>query len=581
MKKNSIITLLVFFTLLYIMASCTSSNTQLVKLQQIDRMMEKNPQAAYDSLLHSQKEMQQVWTRKIEMKYLLLKAKAENKLYLQMPTDSSFQKVVDYYDDKGNSNEQMEAHYLMGCIYRDQNEAPKAMLWYNKAIECADTLSKGCDYITLYSIYGQMADIYSKQYLHQEAIKAYQNYSYYAAHANNREDYILGLSNTIPEYYALGDTLKAVNLAKKYYTLNNKYGLTQNAALTLPILIYALLAQEKYQQAHYYMNIFETQSGIYGKNGNIQSGYEHYYRAKGIYYLGTNQLKEAELFFRKLDYSGFKYEAAHGLLSIYRTKQNNDSIKKYSILCEQEMDKILNGTQANAVIQATALFNYTKLQQEVEAKKSQQERNKYITAFICLGTIFCIISLSKRYRLMRKKMKADLKKVSDDYIQTFKELKNAHKDLEILQENAGILIKKKQQEIISLQIKLQKYKEKYDCLDLTEKKIALMNSSIVQHFKTLAIPKKICKSPQQEDWDELVSVFQQCQPLLLEKIKCCKLSTQESRVCILTYLGMDNTDISILINTTTKVISNAKQKANKKLYNENTASTLYVNLTKE
>lgn len=108
-----------------------------------------------------------------------------------------------------------------------------------------------------------------------------------------------------------------------------------------------------------------------------------------------------------------------------------------------------------------------------------------------------------------------------------------------------------------------------------------MNSSVVQNFKAMAIPKKNHKLPQQEDWDELLSVFQQCQPLLVENGKYCKLSTQETRVCILTYLGMDNTDISVLINTTSKTISNAKQKANKKLYNENTASTLYANLTKK
>ena len=283
MKKNSFMTLLVFFTLLYIMVSCTSNNTQLVKLQQIDSLMEKNPQAAYDSLLHNQREMLPTGGRKVTMLFKLLKAKAENKLYLQMPTDSTFQEVVDYYDNKGNSNEKMEAHYLMGCIYRDQKEAPKAMFWYNKAIEYADTLSKDCDYITLYSIYGQMADIYSKQYLHQEAIKAYLSYSHYAAYANDKENYILGLSNTISEYYALGDTLKAITLTKKYYALNMKYGLTQNAALTLPILIYTLLSQEKYQQAYHYMKFFETQSGIYGKDGNILPGYEHYYRAKGVY----------------------------------------------------------------------------------------------------------------------------------------------------------------------------------------------------------------------------------------------------------------------------------------------------------
>ena len=313
MKKSSFLTLLVLFILLYFGVSCTDNHIQLRKLQRIDSLMEKTPQAAYDSLCQHQMEFTQGHEQRVKMRYQLLKAKAENKLYLPMPSDSSFQDVVDYYDSKGTSNEKMEACYLMGCIFRDRKEAPKAMMWYNKAIECADTLSKKCDYVTLFSIYGQKAEVYSRQYLHREAINAYFYYSNYAARINDKENYILGFANRIPEYYALGDTLQAINLVKKCYALNNKYGFTQNAAQVLPLLIYTLLFRGQYQQAHFYMNVFETQSGLIDRDGNMLCGYEHYYKAKGMYYLGTNQISKAELYFRKLGNYGFKYEAAQGL----------------------------------------------------------------------------------------------------------------------------------------------------------------------------------------------------------------------------------------------------------------------------
>lgn len=145
--------LMLLFTLLYIvMVGCTGNNAQLSKLQSIDSLMEENPQAAYDSLCHYKKQMMEDSPRKVEMRYRLLIAKTQNKLYLEMPNDSVFQEVVDYYDSKGTSNDKMEAHYLMGCVYRDQKEAPRAMMSYKKAVECADTLSKDCDYTTLFSI---------------------------------------------------------------------------------------------------------------------------------------------------------------------------------------------------------------------------------------------------------------------------------------------------------------------------------------------------------------------------------------------------------------------------------------------
>lgn len=31
--------------------------------------------------------------------------------------------VAAYYDSHGNTNEQMEAHYLLGCAYRDMGES--------------------------------------------------------------------------------------------------------------------------------------------------------------------------------------------------------------------------------------------------------------------------------------------------------------------------------------------------------------------------------------------------------------------------------------------------------------------------
>ena len=118
-------------------------------------------------------------------------------------------------------------------------------------------------------------------------------------------------------------------------------------------------------------------------------------------------------------------------------------------------------------------------------------------------------------------------------------------------------------------------------MNFVEKKQALINSNIVQNFKALSVPHKRRKQPQQEDWEELFAIFQQCQPLLYENAKRSKLSEQEFRVCILSFLGMDNTEIAMLVNTTSKAVCNAKQKANKKMYNENTASSLYANLNKK
>lgn len=148
-------TLSFLFFLLLLVGSCSDANrVKMQQLSHVDSLMEKNPQAAYDSLCQDSLAFMKGNGRCVEMKYRLLKAKAQNKLYLQMPSDSMFQDVVAYYDVHGTSNERMQAHYLLGCVFRDQREAPKAIQCYEEAIECADTLSNTCDFVSLYSIYG-------------------------------------------------------------------------------------------------------------------------------------------------------------------------------------------------------------------------------------------------------------------------------------------------------------------------------------------------------------------------------------------------------------------------------------------
>ncbi len=174
MRNIKDIQLFTFIIWFLILGSCTNTSNHLNKLNQIDSLMECNPKASYDSLCHYKKLMLKS-NRKEEMKFRLLVAKAENILFIDMSSDSSFQEVTNYYDSKGTSNEKMIAHYLFGCVYRDRNEAPMALQCYKKAVECADTLDSNCDYSTLYRIYGQMSEIYGKQNLFNEAIKAEKN----------------------------------------------------------------------------------------------------------------------------------------------------------------------------------------------------------------------------------------------------------------------------------------------------------------------------------------------------------------------------------------------------------------------
>lgn len=561
----------VFFTLLYILVGCTENRVQMQRLQVIDSLMEAHPQAAYDSLCRFDSLEVPDASRKVAMKCRMLMAKAQNKLYLQLSADTKFQEVVDYYDSWGTDNEKMQAYYLLGCVYRDQKDAPKAMMSYKKAVECADTLSKECDYSTLSKVYGQMADIYRFQYLHKEAIGCEQKYGYYAARVKDNVSFIQSFDFIANEYLGLGDTLKAIEQTQKCHELFKMHGMQKLAAKTLPTLIYIYLQRSQYNEARCYMDIYEKESGLFNREGNIQEKYEHYYKLKGMFYLGVNRIDSAEYYYRKLGRYGFRYETAQGLLSVYRKHLNGDSIRKYSISCEQEMDKILNGTQANAVVQAASLYDYTKLQKKIDEEILHKERNKYLWMFICFMVLGSLGFLVGKYKRMKDRMSQKIAKVNQ-------RLEKASEELSLLQENKDIFIQKKQNEIAALQDKLREYREKNEKYNLLDKEKILMESDIVVRFMEMAKPKRNHIDPEEEDWQELYDALLQYKPLLFERIRKGKLSPQEFQICILAYMGMDNTAIAFLINTTTKNVSNAKQKINRKLFDDKRASTLFCNL---
>lgn len=79
--------------------------------------------------------------------------------------DTLMQQVVAFYNQRGTSNERMEAYYLLGSVYRDLRDAPKALEAFLNGISVADTLARDCRYDILVRLYGQKNELLCKQKL--------------------------------------------------------------------------------------------------------------------------------------------------------------------------------------------------------------------------------------------------------------------------------------------------------------------------------------------------------------------------------------------------------------------------------
>lgn len=137
MKKKIYILPFVVFIILVISA-CVDRHKSEQLLDAAELLMESRPDSAF-TMLSSVCASPDSLPKALRMRLELLKAKAQNKMFVPFTTDSTMAAVAEWYDRHGNRSQRMTAHYLLGCVYRDLNDAPMALDQYHEAVSLADT----------------------------------------------------------------------------------------------------------------------------------------------------------------------------------------------------------------------------------------------------------------------------------------------------------------------------------------------------------------------------------------------------------------------------------------------------------
>ena len=157
--------------------------------------------------------------------------------------------------------------------------------------------------------------------------------------------------------------------------------------------------------------------------------------------MGIHRLDSSEYYFRKLGAYGMKYESCNGLLSVFSKLDQKDSVKKYAVLSEQEMDKILNSTQADAVIQANSLYDYERLQKQMSDMVIQEEKNKNVLLLMGFIALFFSIYAYNKYKNNLRKKEIRLAKLNKEYLQAVDNAQNTIADYMELKKNTTCLQK--------------------------------------------------------------------------------------------------------------------------------------------
>ena len=513
------------------------------------------------------------------MYYYLLLADACNKCYDTLPSDSIMHAVADYYDRHGTANEQVRAHYLLGCTYRDMGEAPQALDCYHTAISRADTTSKDCNYRLLMSVYGQMADIFHKQNLPKDEIWALEQSGQCDLRIGDTIGYIRSQELRVRPYTLLGDTAKVFETIKKTKSLYIEHGSLYLAIRENIIPIYYSVERGELDQARTLMQEYEKGSLLFDEEGNIAKGREAYYFIKGTYYIKKNRLDPAEHYMRKLLRAGNDVDAYRGLLTVYKQRKNADSIIKYARLYEDAIDTLNNQRRTETIGQMSSMYNYQRYQLKAEREEQRANRIKWTLAAVLLLSLILMAMGLSLYRRFRAKKLHELSQLHTNYIQAQAECIKQQEELLLLQEDKSQLQEKKEQEIRQLQKAISGYKEKLLATKEADNTSQEQYKELINTFHQKATGILGRPKPTAKEWRELLRLFKM--NTSIEQAVICKegvLSKMELQVCLLLLLEFTNSDLCVLLDTTPQRITNIKSRINKKLFREASASTLQANL---
>ncbi|MBQ5664086.1 MAG: hypothetical protein IIV19_06635 [Bacteroidaceae bacterium] len=555
--------------------SCTEYGDFERRLAVADSLMtHEMPDSAYRMLCGMNEEAEHMPDAQ-RMRHLLLRSNAQNKAYVDFTSDSIGCLLVDYYTAHGTPNERMLAHYIKGCAYRDMGDQPASLRCYNDAVAAADTSRADCNYEQLSIIYGQIADIFDRRAMPDNALQAYEYAERYAWKAKDTIKVFTFWGNKSNALINQGKIQEALRIKEAAAEGFLAMGYPQYAAQIMGPCIKWYARQGEFDKAKAAMDEYENRSGYFLKNGDIESGREDYYHIKGTYYLEKEQLDSAQYFFQKLQTKGKtvndRYLASWGLSQLYKKLEISDSIAKYAFLNSIQNDSIYNEQNAQNLQHAQAQYDYTRHletahRKELEAKGTQLMLYKWIAGSLIAIGIFGILILFQRKQNRRDKQ--------------------AIEGLSTLIEEKKGVIHSLNRQLEQQAIDIEDYHQKVETIQVLNQKIAAYETGMINRVNANLInqlnkepaiqaiirrlnskDKNTEKQPTHDEWNAVYSVAEKYFPALCDIKANPKISPLEYQICVLTKLRFEIADIVRLTDKDNSFITAKRKRMLPKLFN--------------
>lgn len=581
-KTSAFLLIYIIITALISTTSCHRSEHTEQQLFMMDTLSDENP---YTVLTMLDCMDFNTMSKSERMHAELLRGKAMNKAYVNFTTDSVMLEVVDWYERHGNANQKMLAYYILGCAYRDLEDALSALKYLNQAVDAVDESDEDCDLHTLMRVYSQMGGLYQR-------VAAFENDRMANSHAERLA-------------WQIGDTLSTLRLrwARACSLFEEKKQLQaimildsidafiqDNKLQESPILIYPMktdyyLEIKDIKRAEALLREYEHKAGILTESIDaIVYDIAHFHR-KGQYYNLVQNPDSAIQMFNKLLYligkrplyaserHGLMEVSYRGLTEAYSLKHQSDSVIKYANLYCLFNDSLTRDNSSEHLLRLQSLYNYTKIQEQ--ALKAEQKASHLRVTMILLVVIGIAIAIIV-WSIYQKRLKKERQKqiaTNKEYQLLLHELEKSADELLLVKTDSERFQREKECEIQKLQTALARYQDNEQNVKQWSEERAIFACDIAKHLHSLS------SHAQKATPNELNCLFVTAQnafPKFYANITDASkgLSHTEIVISILIRFRFIPSEISLLLGLSSQRITNLKSSVNQKLFGTQGAKTL-------
>lgn len=547
---------------------CSGQTTYPEAMKQAESCMDAHPDSAFH-LLTTYKDSVHTLSDEAQMYYHLLTIQAKDKLYITHTDDSLINRIVKFYEEENRPERLMLAYYYQGSVYRDMNDAPRAL----KAFQQVADMNRDSEPSDLMArTYNQMGTLFAYQGLYDESLEANKQAArqFLLQGKKNRTSYAYRDMARMFDMKELKDSAlfyyhKAHSMAVEAGDSHRMYGILGEMAG-----FYLEIGQINTAKSML-LQVDEYKIGMINVNALLGDVYMHEEQWDSVQYYLKRNLLISDV--RK------KYFAYKDMFLMETNRGNLDQAVKYMKAALSLQDSIAKITKIETVAKIHSLYNYQHTEKENADLQLKQEQQSKIILFLVLVllllitiTILFVLLIKQKHQTILFKEKIREKQAIQKYEQSIEKVKENEETirrLDICLEQTEKDKKRLENELFKVQKELLEKQNAQIVAEHKEQNIRvqiLKESDIYALFQEAAFNPKIKIS--MKEWSQLDIAVNKAYPNLTSKLRelCPNITLHELHLCYLLKISIPLTGIASLFNYSKSAVTNQRTRLFEKLF---------------